>query len=86
MLPAPEVPKPTLVGLDQLKVVPLVGLENGIAAPAAPLQITTLAMAATVGVGFIVTVKFCAGPGQPLAVGVTLTMAVMVEAGVLAVL
>jgi hypothetical protein len=46
------------------------------AAAAAPLQYVALAIELTVGVGFTVTVKVVAGPVQPFAVAVTLTVAV----------
>ncbi|GAA4443851.1 hypothetical protein GCM10023188_44970 [Pontibacter saemangeumensis] len=56
-------------------MVPATGLPKLMAAPDAPLQSVLLAIVFTVGVGFTVTVKVCGVPGQPLADGVTVTVA-----------
>lgn len=49
------------------------------AAVLAPAQSVWLATAATTGVGFTVMVKLTGVPGQPLAVGVTVIVAVIGE-------
>src|SRR6185369_10053332 len=76
MLPEPLVPKPTLIELLQLNVVPEIGPLNVIAVPLAPLQCVRLATVFTVAVGLTVTVNVAGVPTQPLAVGVTVTVAV----------
>ena len=76
MFPLPLVPKPTFAVLVQAKVVPATGPLKLIAAPAAPLQYGPwLLTAVTVDVGFTVTVNVPGVPAQPLAVGVTVTVA-----------
>ena len=60
----------------QLKVVPLIAPAKFTAAVLAPLQSVCPVGCTTFGVGLTVMVKFCAGPGQPFAVGVTVMVAV----------
>jgi len=57
--------------------VPLTEPVKATAAVAEPLHNAWLAGSATSGIGFTVMVKLCAVPGQPLAVGVTVMVAVM---------
>jgi len=63
--------------LVQAYVAPAVGLVNEVAGTTNPLHITTSAGTTTVGVGFTVMVNDDAVPGQLLAVGVTVMVAVM---------
>ena len=69
-------PKPTLIELLQLNVVPDTVPLKVIAVPLAPLQCVRLAMVVTVAVGLTVTVNVEGAPRHPLAVGVTVTVAV----------
>jgi hypothetical protein len=77
IFPEPATPNPTFVGLDQLKFVLGVSAEKVMGEPAAPAQRVILGRALTAGVGLTVTVKLPAGPTQLLAVGVTVTVAVV---------
>ena len=54
---------------------PVVGLEKITAAVAVLLHTTWLATGFTIGVGFTVIVNVIVGPGQPLAIGVTVMVA-----------
>lgn len=60
----------------QLKPVPLTVPVKGTAPVVEPLHKTWLTGGATLGVGLTVIVKICEAPGQPLAVGVTVMVAV----------
>ena len=57
-------------------MVPAIGLEKATAAVLVPLHTVWLLMLFTVGAGFTVMVKELVGPVQPLAVGVTVTVAI----------
>jgi hypothetical protein len=76
IFPEPVIPKPTLVGVDQLKLVLGVSLENVIGEPAAPAHRVTLETALAEGVGLTVIVNVLAGPAQEFAVGFTVMEAV----------
>lgn len=80
ILPVPAIPKPTLVGVDQLNVVLGVALVNEIAFPFSPAQRVMSAVLLTTGLGFTVMVNVLAVPSQVLAVGMTLTVAVVAAA------
>ena len=73
----PEVPEP-MAGLllVQLYVVPATVPPKVTAVVAAPLQSVWLGTVFTVGVGFTVMVNVVGVPGHPLAVGVTVMVAV----------
>ena len=79
ILPTPSGPcpicAPVCVQLYTI-VPPVVGLVKFTAVVAVLLHTTWLATALTIGVGFTVIVKLTLGPGQPLAIGVTVTSAV----------
>jgi hypothetical protein len=64
--------------LTQAKVVPATGPEIVMADVVAPLQYATLLIALTVAVGYTVMVNEMGGPTQPLAVGVTVMVAITV--------
>lgn len=78
IFPEPVIPNPTLVGVDQLKLVLGVSLENVIGEPVAPAHRVTLETALAEGVGLTVMVNVLAGPAQELAEGLTVTDAVAV--------
>ena len=80
IFPVPATPKPTLVGVDQLNVVLGVALVNAIAFPFSPAHRAISAMLLTTGLGFTVMVNVLAVPSQVLAVGITLTVAVVAVA------
>jgi hypothetical protein len=85
ILPAPVPASPIdIVLLLHAKVVPVVVLLNVNALWVAPLQSVWLPGTITLGVGFTVIVKFCDVPTQPLAVGVTVIVAVTGELPLLA--
>ena len=79
ILPVPATPKPTLVGVDQLNVVLGVALVNAIAFPFSPAHSAISAMLLATGLGFTVMINVLAVPSQVLAVGITLTVAVVAE-------
>jgi hypothetical protein len=77
MLPLPEAARPIVASLFvQAYVVPATGFVKLMAVVVAPLQSVWSVTLSTVGVGFTVMVNVSTGPGQPLAVGVTVTVAV----------
>lgn len=77
ILPVPDAGRPMeAVLLVQLYTVPATGPLKATAVVGAPLQRFWLLIAFTVAVGFTVMVKVVAGPGQPLADGVTVIVAV----------
>jgi hypothetical protein len=76
ILPVPLPARPMEVLLfSQLYVTPLTVLLKLIAPCTALLHTDWLAILFTVGLGFTVNVKVCAGPLQPLATGITYTVA-----------
>jgi hypothetical protein len=80
ILPVPDAANPIAVlELVQANVVPAVRLVKFTAAVAWPAHSVWLATAATTGVGLTVIVKLIDWPGQPLAVGVTVIVAVIGE-------
>jgi len=75
MLPLPDAAKPMVALLFvQAYVVPATGPVKFTAIVAAPLHNVWSATLSTVGVGFTVMVKVSGVPGQPFAVGVTVTV------------
>jgi hypothetical protein len=78
MFPFPEAPNP-MDGLlfVQAKEVPVTGPPKFTAVVGAPLHTVWLGTAFTVGVGFTVMVNDVGVPGHPLAMGVTVMVAVM---------
>lgn len=74
-VPLPASPMEVLL-LDHGKVVPLTELVKLIALVAPLLHAVSLFGTTISGVGLTVMVKFCAGPGQPFAKGVTVMVAV----------
>ena len=74
-VPLPAKPMEGLL-LLQVKLVPLTAPVKFIALVAAPLHTVWLAGTAILGVGLTVIVKLCEGPGQPLARGVTVIVAI----------
>ena len=77
ILVLPEAARPIeVLSLVQLNVVPATVPAKFTAVVDAPLQSAWSAGSATVGVGFTVIVKVWAVPGQLLAVGVTVMVAV----------
>jgi hypothetical protein len=74
--PVPVAPRPMDVALlVQLYVVPLTALVKATGVVLWPEHSVWFAIVFTPGVGFTVMVNVCAVPGQPLAVGVTVTVA-----------
>jgi hypothetical protein len=77
MLPLPDATKPIVASLFvQAYVVPATGFVKLMAVVVAPLQSVWSVTLSTEGVGFTVMVNVSTGPGQPFAVGVTVTVAV----------
>ena len=75
--PVPLAAKPMVVlSFVQPKLVPLTEPVKFTVPVAALLHKTWLAGCTTLGVGFTVIVKLCEGPGQPLARGVTVIVAI----------
>lgn len=64
-------------------VVPVTGLPKFIVLLVSPLHKVIAAVESTVGVGFTIILKLESGPIQPLAVGVTVTVAVLAVVPVL---
>ena len=78
ILPMPDAPNPMVVLLlVQVYTVPATGPARVTAAVVAPAHNVWLAMAFTDGVGFTVIVKLTGEPPQPVAVGVTVMVAVI---------
>lgn len=78
ILPTPSGPRPIAAPVCvQLYTIvpPVVGLLKFTAAVAVLLHTTWLGTALTTGVGFTVIVNVTLGPGQPLAIGVTVIVA-----------
>jgi hypothetical protein len=77
MLPLPDATKPMDASLFvHANVEPAVGLVKVMAVVVAPLHKVWSVTLSTEGAGFTVMVNVSTGPGQPLAVGVTVTVAV----------
>lgn len=75
-LPLPLAPRPMVVLLlVQLNVAP--ALPEKLTLTVVPAQASTLLGWLTVGAGVTVMVKFCAMPGQPFSLGVTITVPVV---------
>lgn len=80
MFPLPEAARPMpALSLVQLNVVPPTAPEKLTAAVVAPLHKVWSAGSTTFGVGCTVMVNVCAGPVHPLAAGITVMVAVMVD-------